>query len=377
MRIRVPDFYPQFRCSAAACTDNCCLGWEIDVDDNAAARYAAAEGEFGERLRGALRYDGERHFAMQNGRCPFLGRDNLCEIITRMGEDALCEICARHPRHITPLADAAEIGLGMCCEEACRLILRQREPIRLIETDAPGEQEPSEGSPILQAVLFDARETLFGLLQNRAVPLGVRLGSVLAFAEDVQNMLDAGDAAAVRSVSAAYAQGDALQDLQRSLTGFAFEEPDLLHSLLETVQLYRRMTPLAEDWPQRLAKLEKQLPYLVHKRAAYAAVRDAVRYENLLYCLLFRYFMVGVRTQDVLSGVHTALLNTALVHLLDEDAFTCCETQPLGEQTLLEHMKTVSKEVEYAPVNRELLARASASEDLFVYDRLLPIFLSM
>ena len=28
-----PDYYPEFRCSASACKHNCCIGWEIDIDE--------------------------------------------------------------------------------------------------------------------------------------------------------------------------------------------------------------------------------------------------------------------------------------------------------------------------------------------------------
>jgi lysine-N-methylase len=49
----------------------------------------------------------------------------LCDIIRTLGEDALCDICADHPRFRTYRDDSVHIGLGMCCEEACRLILSE------------------------------------------------------------------------------------------------------------------------------------------------------------------------------------------------------------------------------------------------------------
>ena len=32
-----PPFYKRFRCMASACPDSCCVGWEVVVDDDAAA----------------------------------------------------------------------------------------------------------------------------------------------------------------------------------------------------------------------------------------------------------------------------------------------------------------------------------------------------
>ena len=28
-----PEYYDRFRCIAGACKDSCCIGWEIDVDE--------------------------------------------------------------------------------------------------------------------------------------------------------------------------------------------------------------------------------------------------------------------------------------------------------------------------------------------------------
>lgn len=59
-----PWFYDKFVCIADRCTDNCCRGWEIDIDEPAMERFRGVPGEFGERLRSAIReQDGQRSFA--------------------------------------------------------------------------------------------------------------------------------------------------------------------------------------------------------------------------------------------------------------------------------------------------------------------------
>lgn len=44
-----PAFYETFRCLAGACPDNCCVGWEVVVDDDTARRYAALGTPLGRR----------------------------------------------------------------------------------------------------------------------------------------------------------------------------------------------------------------------------------------------------------------------------------------------------------------------------------------
>ena len=125
MRIVMPDACRDFACLAGACRHNCCLGWEIDVDEAALARYQAVPGALGQRLRDAVDDTGESaHFRLTpEERCPFLNAGNLCDLLIELGEDSLCQICADHPRFRHELSDRTEVGLGLCCEAAARLLL--------------------------------------------------------------------------------------------------------------------------------------------------------------------------------------------------------------------------------------------------------------
>lgn len=123
-----PSFYPAFRCRAKRCRHSCCRGWEIDVDEQSAARYRKLPGELGDELRRALFSDEEGwHFRLDGEeRCPFLEADGLCRLIKNLGEEALCDICALHPRFFEEL-DADELwGLGLSCEEATALLLGEK-----------------------------------------------------------------------------------------------------------------------------------------------------------------------------------------------------------------------------------------------------------
>ena len=118
---------------------SCCRGWEIDVDEESAAYYRALPGPLGDALRAALTEDGEGfHFRLdQEERCPFLRRDGLCRLICELGEEALCEICALHPRFFGALGDWEFAGLGLSCEAVSALLLETDAPLRFVtEEDA-------------------------------------------------------------------------------------------------------------------------------------------------------------------------------------------------------------------------------------------------
>jgi len=88
-----PDYYPAFRCIAGACKHSCCIGWEIDIDEESLAKYRTLSGPLGDRLRRNISADDPPHFLLGEGeRCPFLNKDNLCDLILSGGEGLLCQI---------------------------------------------------------------------------------------------------------------------------------------------------------------------------------------------------------------------------------------------------------------------------------------------
>ena len=178
MKLIAPDYYPEFHCIADKCRHSCCVGWEIDIDSDTREKYRHVSGAFGQRLNAAIE-DGEvSSFRLgPDERCPMLNPSGLCDLITALGEEHLCQICADHPRFRNFFADRTEIGLGLCCEEAARLILTQEQPMQLIPLEDDGS--PAE-LPEDEAELLALRDALIGVMQDRTLPLEARLDKVLA-----------------------------------------------------------------------------------------------------------------------------------------------------------------------------------------------------
>lgn len=174
MKTVYPRLYPAFSCLGGKCRHSCCIGWEIDIDAESLERYRRLPGEMGERLRRGIVQEAEgAHFLLtEEERCPFLNSRGLCDMILAYGEDILCQVCADHPRFRNFFSDRTEIGLGLCCEAAGRLLLSAEAPFSLIEE---GEEQPSGE----EAALLSLREELFSILQCRALPLEERLGRLL------------------------------------------------------------------------------------------------------------------------------------------------------------------------------------------------------
>ena len=169
-----PDFYDRFRCRAAACRHSCCKGWEIDIDENTLDLYRSLKGTWREKMDAAIVCDEYgAHFRLtEEERCPFLQQDGLCELIRALGEDALCDICALHPRFYELAGPYELAGLGLSCEAVCDLLLAEEGELTL-RCEETGEKitlstllktlgcEEREG-----ALRFVPTEDLKGLLQR-------------------------------------------------------------------------------------------------------------------------------------------------------------------------------------------------------------------
>jgi lysine-N-methylase len=180
MILRKPDFYDQFKCIASRCTDTCCVGWEIDIDEATQEVYRKVAGAFGERLRANIE-DG--HFKLlPHDRCPFLDKDNLCEVYQHLGEDALCDICTEHPRFVEVYGDIMERGLGLCCEEAARLLLEGEGPLTFTceECDEPEDELDEDNIEVRNEVLY-MRESFFKTLADSSISLGNKLYQVFGY----------------------------------------------------------------------------------------------------------------------------------------------------------------------------------------------------
>lgn len=146
MPILAPRYYTNFCCIADRCTHSCCIGWEIDIDCITMQKYDALKNNIGEVIRESIDRKNVAHFRLGDGeRCPHLDRRGLCTIISELGDGYLCDICREHPRFYNETSLGLEVGLGLACEEACRIVLRSDDYKDMITIDeksgAPSESD--------------------------------------------------------------------------------------------------------------------------------------------------------------------------------------------------------------------------------------------
>lgn len=356
MKVIRPSFWKEFQCIGGGCTDNCCIGWEIDIDPETAKKYRKVPGELGERLKKSMRVQEEEiSFRMNGERCPFLNGENLCDLILGLGERALCEICREHPRFYEWFGEWKEAGLGLCCEEAVRLLLAEEKPLEFetVEEDEEGFEVDSLWLPFLVKL----RAMLMEKLQNREKPLRERFREALALTEQAQECMDQEDTEQMDEL---------LED--RNVIPEPEEAADVRRwkqQYENLLDVFLEMEAMDKGWKVRLEKIREKLPQFYEKLEEFAVCEHtwAYEWEHLAVYNIFRYFLKGIDDEDVLSKTRMAAAGCAMIRLLHMDSW-----MEKGEVTRWDricNIKSYSKELEYNLSNLEMLMDAMWEDERF------------
>lgn len=303
MKTVYPDYYKSFRCIAEKCTHSCCVGWEIDIDSKSLDSYGRVTGSLGKRLQSSISLEDTPHFILdRNERCPFLNCQGLCDIYISLGEKSLCDICREHPRFYNEFQNTVETGLGLCCEEAARLIITKPEPVKLSGV--------SEASP---QALLSLRNHALEIIQSRALSIPQRL-------ERLMQLFD--------------------MELRE------FDIPSY-------AKLFYSLERLDERWSYLLRLLIKGFTPQEEKRFDLFMQNRQTEYEQLLHYLIYRHLIKGKDFKE--AGIYAvfACLGYSLIHGLGVAIFSRKSDFTVADQ--LEAVRLFSSEIEYSDENLQLL----------------------
>lgn len=194
VKMILPTYVDKFRCIGGECEDNCCIGWDIDVDKETFKKYHKVKDEEMRRKfqKGVHnnpdctneRLDYGRIKLNKQRRCPFLDENNFCSVQETLGEDYLGNVCSQYPRVVNKIDDYYEMSIDMGCPEVSRIILRSTEKIGFVETERSlgkytmagildTRHEDFEDTPI--KYFKEIRDYSIKIIQNRNLSLSCRL----------------------------------------------------------------------------------------------------------------------------------------------------------------------------------------------------------
>ena len=344
MKYHKPSFFDQFKCIGSACTDTCCAGWEIEVDETTAQGYLAEKGAFGDRLRREIGSEpGEYFFKLKNNRCPFLNKENLCDIFINLGEDRLCDICREHPRFYNWFGDYTEVGLGLCCEEAERLLFSDSKPLTFVEEVTQDEELAEECEQMLEE-----RKAIFSILQNRKKNIGARLKRLLLQLPYADEML---------LLTVPILEWDDPESIPKLDYNAKPSTNTLKSSALFLIRFFGGMESLDETWPSMMKELEQNIDSLidVDKAAEFLQFMKGenrlYEYEHIAVYLVYRYYPEILFDGQIEAKILFAAASICLLFLMDLQCFQ--ENGVYTQHDRIELVRRFSKEIEYCPENME------------------------
>lgn len=321
-----PDFYDKFKCIADKCSDSCCIGWEIDVDETALEKYQAMQSPLGDEICSKIIKSEDDNYCFrlsENERCPFLDETNLCRLITSTGDcQLLCDICREHPRFYEWFIGVTECGLGLCCEEVCRILLENEEPFSLVE-ESDGEEillEAKEDVAEADTYIFLSafREKLFEILFRKDIGFEDKLVKVLSKTESF------------------------------------CDQKIKIRNYKNSLELYKKTEPIDENWTDYIRKLSENFQSILNVETEFKEkIKADMIYSKILAYVLYRHFLKAVFDESIKERICFAVESVRFIYLCDMKTYF-----EKGELTLkdrIENLKNWSKQIEYSEENTELL----------------------
>lgn len=394
MKYLKPQYYDEFKCAADHCPDTCCAGWQIMIDEESLENYQEIKGDFRERLMNGIDWR-EGSFQQHQGRCSMLNDKNLCDLVTACGEEALCETCARYPRHVEEYEGLRELSLSLSCPIAARMILDRTETIQFQVTEDdeedPLEDEFDNFDLFLFTQLEDARNAMFAIAQNRDMPMEDRLWMILKMAGKMQSYVDEDRLFDMDEIILQYSEWESLYSaLENGLVcEQSMQEDGETEREVEKKQCYRCEKVSLEE--KRFAELQRHFPIFFQLERlrdewtdvieeaqntlfadydSYQEIRNAflaeygtdgtyhveweILQENLLMFFLYTYFCGAVYDDWIYSKAALSVFSVVFV-----SEFVMCRwvhaDKHIEKQDFVELAYRYAREVEHSDDNLNLL----------------------
>lgn len=169
------NYYDRFKCIAKDCPLTCCQEWRIGVDDATLEKWQGVhlrtehqqvEKQQGQSLCAYVQTEeaGHRIILNEEKKCPFLNANQLCNVVTELGEEYLSETCTIFPRQVNVFSNRTEYSLDTGCPVVVDLLNDSKQGMGFIE-EGTSQKE----------ILYSIRKMILTCMQNDDYTLTERM----------------------------------------------------------------------------------------------------------------------------------------------------------------------------------------------------------
>ena len=133
------SYYDDFKCIGSECPNSCCVGWEIDLDINTFQKYRDLHDSNINKCMSINQKPTYDKFAkiknVNDQRCSFLDKNNLCNIQKKYSEKLLSPTCSNFPRRKVDFGSKQLSSCLLSCPEISRIFFADNEKFKIIDNE--------------------------------------------------------------------------------------------------------------------------------------------------------------------------------------------------------------------------------------------------
>lgn len=376
MEYTYPDYYKKFKCIGGECKDNCCAaGWQITIDDESLEKYETMEGEIGVRLRNSIDWENGM-FEQFEHKCALLNENGLCDVYCDAGEDKMCILCQRYPRHYEEFENVREISLSVSCPEAAKIVLGNRGKVGFYTETDEEEEEYEDFDYLMYTKLLDIREILLDVLHERKGSVAHRISKLLDIVHGIQGLIDNDE---MFGIDEQEQRALTEQINYRRYTGKMKLRQEYMAEMMQNLH---RLEVLRPTWTDFIREVQSIL-YVYLDAEEYGKLCEEFdsfygermqEYEQLMSYFIYTYFCGAVYDYEVESKLRFGIAAVLIIHEMDMAMWYKNKDLTFEEQVGLVH--NYSMEIEHSDLNLDDMERMVMNNKAFGYRRLLTVLMN-
>lgn len=376
MEYTYPDYYKKFKCIGGECEDNCCAaGWQITIDQESLEKYETMEGEIGVRLRNSIDWENGM-FEQFEHKCALLNENGLCDVYCDAGEDKMCILCQRYPRHYEEFENVREISLSVSCPEAAKIVLENRGKVGFYTETDEEEEEYEDFDYLMYTKLLDIREILLDVLHERKGSIAHRISKLLDIVHGIQGLIDNDE---IFGIDEQEQRALTEQINYRRYTGKMKLRQEYMAEMMQNLH---RLEVLRPTWTDFIREVQSIL-YVYLDAEEYGKLCEEFdsfygermqEYEQLMSYFIYTYFCGAVYDYEVESKLRFGIAAVLIIHEMDMAMWYKNKDLTFEEQVGLVH--NYSMEIEHSDLNLDDMERMVMNNKAFGYRRLLTVLMN-
>lgn len=371
----IPKYMLTFKCIGSACTDTCCAGWDINIDEDTYKKYTNCTGELKELVQGKFRENKNSDDYLNKGfmilkehnKCPFLNDNLLCDIHGGVGEENLCITCKRFPRVYNIIDDIYEKSGLASCPEICTKAFLNKDKMEFIEIEESVDEsaieirriidtEVFEGSDSLLQYFWDIRVNSINIMQNRNFSIEERLSILKYFYNKIEEYYNEKDFDAIEELLDEYSEGNIYLDSLKILElneGNEFYLNLLDEELIKNIRSVR-LKECIEEYKKEILKVNDIVKHINNEKILLSLMEK--------YSYILENYLVNQIFKDLIPFNRGESLNLSINILINSYRIIkayiigiALSNKEINEDLIIRVIQSLSKDIEHNKVFKNLL----------------------